>query len=557
MTASADPQTDRRVVVLTPTGRDAQLVAKVIADMGTAIAVSPDFDTLITDLQQGAGTALIAEEALTPVAIQRLSALLAGQPSWSDLPLVILTGTGEPSPGSLSILRRLEPVANITLLERPVRVVTLQSAIRTALRARRRQYEVRDHLAERQRAEAERERLLAAEQMARAEVEGANRAKDEFLAILSHELRTPLQSMLGWVKLLKLGKLDAEASARALATLERNTRAQAQLIGDLLDVSRIVAGKLRVELRPIELRPVLEAALESIRAAAEEKGLQLQATFDSRVIAVAGDAERLEQVAWNLLSNAVKFTPGGGRITVRLERTATQARIVVRDTGRGIAPATLPHIFERFRQADSTTTRVYGGLGLGLAIVRHLVEAHHGIVRAESAGEGRGATFRVTLPLLQRTADTDEGGARGWSGERLAPSLVGLNLLVVDDDADTRELLATALRGEGADVRTAASVAEALAALERRRPDVIISDISMPGEDGYTLARRLRALDHGGGIPALALTAHARPEDSEQAFLAGFEAHLAKPVSPDELAQTIARLAARPRSYRSGPPSAG
>jgi signal transduction histidine kinase len=267
---SPDPQSDRRVVVLTPTGRDAELVSRVIADTGTATSVCAGFDGLIADLEAGAGAALIAEEALTPLAIQRLSTLLGAQPSWSDLPLVILTSTGEPTPGSLSVLRRLEPVANITLLERPVRVVTLQSAIRTALRARRRQYEVRDHLAERQRAEAERERLLAAEQTARAEVEGANRAKDEFLAILSHELRTPLQSMLGWVKLLKLGKLDAQASARALGTLERNTRAQAQLIGDLLDVSRIVAGKLRVELQPIELRPVLEAALESVRAAVEE-----------------------------------------------------------------------------------------------------------------------------------------------------------------------------------------------------------------------------------------------------------------------------------------------
>ena len=544
-----DPQSDRRVVVLTPPGRDAQLVARVLADMGTTPTLCADVGVLVETLRAGAGAALLAEEVLTPAAVQRLTTLLAAQPSWSDLPLVILTGTGEPSPGSLSMLRVLEPIANVTLLERPVRVVTLQSAIRTALRARRRQYEVRDHLAERQRAEAERERLLAAEQTARAEVEGANRAKDEFLAVLSHELRTPLQSMLGWVKLLKLGKLDADAAARALSTLERNTRTQAQLIGDLLDVSRIVAGKLRIELRPLELRPVLEAALESIRAAAEDKGVRLHATFEPRVTVVAGDAERLEQVVWNLLSNAVKFTPPGGRITLRLERTATQAQIIVRDTGRGIAPATLPYIFERFRQADSTTTRVYGGLGLGLAIVRHLVEAHSGTVRAESAGEGHGATFRVTLPLLQRTPETADNPDRGWSTDGHVPSLAGLALLVVDDDADTRDLLATALRGEGAEVTTVASVAEALAALEQRRPDVLISDISMPGDDGYALVRRLRALQgtSGRSIPALALTAHARPEDSELAFLAGFEAHVPKPVSPDELAQAIARLAVRSR----------
>jgi signal transduction histidine kinase/CheY-like chemotaxis protein len=518
--------------------------------MGAAPVLCKDVDVLLQELESGADAALIAEEALTPLAVQWLTGLLRAQPAWSDLPLVILTGVGEPSSGSLSILRTLEPLANVTLLERPVRMLTLRSAIRTALRGRRRQYEVRDHLAERQRAEAERERLLAAEQTARAEVEAANRAKDEFLAILSHELRTPLQSMLGWVKLLKAGKLDPIAATRALETLERNTRAQAQLIGDLLDVSRIVAGKLRVELRPLDLRPVLEAALDSVRAAAEDKGVRLHAAFDPRPAVVAGDAERLQQVTWNLLSNAVKFTPAGGRVMLRLDRTLSQARIVVRDTGRGIAPAMVPHIFERFRQADSTTTRVYGGLGLGLAIVRHLVEIHDGTVRAESAGEGHGATFRVTLPLLQRVgAREDSLTVHSWTAQSEPPSLSGVALLVVDDDGDTRDLLATTLRAEGADVTTAGSVAEALSALERRRPDVLVSDISMPGEDGYTLVRRLRALEapSGGEIPALALTAHARPEDSEQAYLAGFDAHVAKPVSPDKLAQAIARLVARAR----------
>jgi signal transduction histidine kinase len=414
MSHSTGDSTADRVLILAPSGRDSALVARGLA--GSYTEVCADAEDLLARLEAGAGVALVAEEALSEQAVQRLGELLRRQPSWSDVPLVVLTGSGEAPPAGLAILRALEPTANIMLLERPVRAVTMLSAVRAALRARRRQYEVRDHLAEREAVEAARARLLAAEQAARAEVEAANRAKDEFLAILSHELRTPLQSMLGWVRLLKLGTLDPDTVARALETLERSTHVQTQFIADLLDVSRIVVGKLWMDRRPLQLRPVLEAALDSIRAPAQEKGVHLDVAFAETPVVVAGDAERLQQVVWNLLSNAVKFTPPAGRVSLRLERRDRTALITVRDTGPGITAEMLPHVFDRFRQADSTTTRPFGGLGLGLAIVRHLVEAHDGVVRAQSAGVGRGTTFHVTLPMLSEVAPPAPGGMRGrWA----------------------------------------------------------------------------------------------------------------------------------------------
>jgi len=385
--------------------------------------------------------------------------------------------------------------------------------------------------------------LYRREQRARAEAETANRSKDEFLALLSHELRTPLQSMVGWVRLLRRGALDRAATARALETIDRNAQAQARIIGDLLDISRIVAGKLRIDLRPLNLVAVIGTAVESARPEAAARGILLATVLDRDPVEVEGDPERLQQVLANLLSNALKFTPSGGSVQVRLEREGDRARIAVRDTGPGISADLLPYVFDRFRQADSSATRAHGGLGLGLAIVRHLVELHHGTVRAESGGPTPGATLIVELPL-SRGARAAE---RRWaaSGETAGadrPSLAGLSVVVVDDDADTRLMLTVALREHGAEVRAVPSVAEAIVALAETPADVLISDISMPDEDGYSLIRTLRA--RGQGLPALALTALARVEDTERALAAGFQRCLAKPVDPAELAAIVRVLVA-------------
>jgi signal transduction histidine kinase len=397
-------------------------------------------------------------------------------------------------------------------------------------------------VAERRRAQEERELLLRRERQARAEAEAASRTKDEFLAMLSHELRTPLTAMLGWAHLLRCGKLDEATAARGLGVLERSTRAQSQIIGDLLDVSRITAGKLRLEPRPTELGPALEAAVDAVRPAAAAKGIRLEVELDGAAGPVLGDPTRLQQVFWNLLANAVKFTPEGGEVGVRLARGGGQAVVTVRDTGVGVRPDFLAHVFERFSQADASTTRRYGGLGLGLAIVRHLVELHGGTVTAESAGEGRGATFAVRLPALPARPAAADGGAGRPPGRGAG----GLRVLVVDDEPNTREMLALVLSGCGAEVTTVASAREALEALPRVRPDVLISDLAMPGEDGYALIRRVRALpaEEGGRVPAVALTAYALAEDRARALSAGFQLHLPKPVDPAELAAVVENLAA-------------
>jgi signal transduction histidine kinase len=383
--------------------------------------------------------------------------------------------------------------------------------------------------------------LYRREQRARAEAETANRSKDEFLALLSHELRTPLQSMLGWVRLLRRDALDRAAAARALETIDRNAQAQARIIGDLLDISRIVAGKLRIELRPLNLVAVVNAAVESARPEAAARGIRLETTVDEDAAEVEGDAERLQQVLANLLSNALKFTPSGGSVEVCLERDGARARIAVRDTGPGIAGDILPYVFDRFRQADSSATRAHGGLGLGLAIVRHLVELHRGTVRAETGGTAPGATLIVELPLSRaaQAAERRRAVSAATAGED-RPSLAGLRVVVVDDDADTRTMLAVALGDHGADVRAVASAAEAMTALAETPADVLISDISMPGEDGYSLIRTLRA--RGEWLAALALTALARAEDGERALSAGFQRCLAKPVDPAELAAIVREL---------------
>jgi signal transduction histidine kinase/CheY-like chemotaxis protein len=399
----------------------------------------------------------------------------------------------------------------------------------------------------RKRNEEEREQLLAREQAARIHAEEANQLKDEFLATLSHELRTPLNSMLGWVTMLRGGRLPAEKSVEALATIERNVRAQNRLVEDLLDVSRIVTGRMQLHVQPVVPAKVVEAALASVRPAAEAKGVRLQVVLDSRPGTISGDPDRLQQIVWNLASNAIKFTPKGGRVQVRLERINSHIEISVSDTGEGIPPEFLPHVFNRFSQADGSYTRQHGGLGLGLAIVRHLVELHGGTVRAESPGVGQGATFTVTLPLtvmhsLREKTEGEELWRQPFPELAGVPRLDGARILVVDDEPDARGLLVTLLAQAGAEVRAAGSLAETLGLLAEWQPDVLVSDIGMPNGDGYTLLREIRQAETDRRLPAVALTAYARPEDRMRALAAGFQMHVTKPVEPQELLLVIASL---------------
>ena len=387
----------------------------------------------------------------------------------------------------------------------------------------------------------------------------ANRLKDEFLATLSHELRTPLNAVLGWTQLLLTRQLRGVEVDRALQTIRRNAEAQTRLIGDILDVSRIITGKLRLNIGSTDLRGVIDAAVEGVRPAAEAKGLRLTVDTEASPRAMLADPDRLQQVVWNLLSNAVKFTPSGGRVTLQVGGDAHTTQVRVSDTGAGIPPRFLDSLFERFRQADGSTTRAYGGLGLGLAIVRHLVELHGGAVRGESEGEGLGATFTVTLPVTQPPRRAARGPSRapvpGVVTRGEAANLHGLRALVVDDDPDSRQLTRAVLEGVGARVHEAASVPDAIAALRSEWPEVLLADIGMPGEDGYSLIGWVRRLErqHGRHLPALALTAYARETDRQRALTAGFDAYLAKPAAPTDVANTVGRLTGRMASERGEP----
>ena len=402
-------------------------------------------------------------------------------------------------------------------------------------------------IAERLRAEAEREALLAREQVLRAEAEELSRLKDEFLATMSHELRTPLNAIFGWITLLRTRRLDEATQERALETIERNARAQKRLIEDLLDVSRIVTGKVALELVTVDPRRVVEAALETMHPAAQAKGLKIVPLLDIGAGTVRGDFARLQQIVCNLLSNAIKFTDGGGHIEVCLARRNGEVEISVADSGQGITPEFLPLVFDRFRQEDGSISRRHGGLGLGLAIVRHLVELHAGSVEAQSLGEGKGAKFIVRLPvreggIIPRVSEAPN------SGMVSAAMLMGVRLLVVDDDPGARELISGMLEGFGAQVSTADSGQAALSLLFAQRPDVLIADLGMPGMDGYTLIEQVRGLepDFGGLTPAVAVTAYASPQDRLRALQAGYQNHVAKPVEAEELAIVIASLAGRP-----------
>jgi len=400
------------------------------------------------------------------------------------------------------------------------------------------------------RAQAEELRAQALRlQVLHTEAERINRVKDEFLATLSHELRTPLNAIVGWAHLLVSGSLDTQRQRTAAETILRNAHAQTRLVDDLLDVSRIINGKLLLQLSRVDLAGVVASAVELVRNAADAKEIELRSSLSPGAMMV-GDAERLRQVVWNLLSNAVKFTGKYGRVEIRLERRDSQLQLTVSDTGVGIDPGFVSHMFERFSQADSSTTRPHGGLGLGLAVVRHLVELHGGTVSASSQGRGQGATFSVTLPVRAvaeaPTAATVVERRGNESAASPAPlALQGLRVLVVDDEADARELVEAVLTRYGAAVKVAASAHEAFREVRYWRPDVLVADIGMPVEDGYSLLRRIRALSsaEGGSIPAAALTAYAQLGDRERALAAGFQEHVSKPVPPDHLALVVARLA--------------
>ncbi|MBH8577657.1 MASE1 domain-containing protein [Nostocaceae cyanobacterium CENA369] len=400
------------------------------------------------------------------------------------------------------------------------------------------------NITERKQAEVERENLLAREQAARSEAENANQFKDRFLAVLSHELRTPLNPILGWVTLLRSRKLEGETLMRGLETIERNAKLQIKLVEDLLDVSRLQQGKLVLNIQPVNLVKTIEYAIETVHLAVEAKNIQIQTLLEPNIGMVSADAARLQQILWNLLSNAVKFTPSGGRVKVRLVGVDNFAEIQIQDTGQGISAEFLPYVFDYFRQADGTITRQFGGLGLGLAITRHLVELHSGVVKAESAGEGRGATFTVRLPLMHNLPETTKNSVK----QQNYRSLEGLCVLVVDDDRDTGEFLSIMLKQFGAVVTAVASAGEALEVIAKSKTDLLLSDIGMSGIDGYMLMRLIRAMpqEQGGQIPAIALTAYAGEMNQKQALAAGYQLHLVKPVEPEVLLKAITQVLAHP-----------
>ncbi len=530
---NSDRYADGRVLIFAPIGRDAALTAAILTRASIRHFICHTIGALCTQYQHGAGALLLTEEALEDRDFRNLADLLDQQPPWSDISVLLFVGH-EQSRVSLRTLRVLEVLRNVTLLDRPIRIAAVVSSIRAAIRGRLRQYELRD--------------VLVALHTARESAERANRLKDEFLATLSHELRTPLNAVLGWVAMLRHSQIEPPRIPGVLETIERNAQAQAQLIADVLDVSRIITGRLRLTIGPVRVAEVIENAAETARPAANAKHIDLRIETDEDLPTTLGDADRLQQVVWNLVSNAVKFTPAGGSVIISAVQVDSQIEIAVRDTGRGIAAEFLPFAFDRFRQGDQSFTRMHGGLGLGLAIVKHLVELHGGRARAESAGEGKGARFAVYLPVevpASTAADHRDATLVGSAADTFQPSsvLTGLPILVVDDDAGTRELLVAMLSKCGARVEAVDSARAARSRLEQEIPALIISDLGMPDEDGLSLIRsiRKRQAAEGGTVPAIALSAYARAEDEREALKAGFSAFLSKPAAPDDVLREVHR----------------
>jgi signal transduction histidine kinase len=522
---------EERVLILAPTKKDGEVSVALLAQAGIPATACASLPELAAELQIGAGALVVTEDNLVQNPGSALYAALQDQPAWSELPVIALVRNSADG----AIDKQLKLLGHVTLLERPVLLRTFVSAIQTALWARQRQYQIRD--------------LLEKERMAREEAEQNSRLKDEFIATLSHELRTPLSAILGWSQLLGRGLLDANESQEAVTSIERNARAQTQLIEDLLDMSRIISGKMRLDVQLVEPASFIEAAVATVRPAATAKEIQLIREIDPRAGTVRCDPNRLQQVIWNLLSNAIKFTPAQGEVKIIVQRLESHLEIKICDTGQGISPEFLPYVFDRFRQADGSTTRRVGGLGLGLAIVKQLIELHGGSIEATSDGVGRGSCFIVSLPtsstmqpLLSRQLQRRATALDQAQGQPLQ-SLQGLKILAVDDERDALNVLARVLTTCGAEVRTGTSAAEAIALCDDFDPDVLISDIGMPEVDGCELIQQLRATAHR--VPAIALTAFARSEDRTRSLRAGFSAHLAKPVEPAELVATVAALAGR------------
>lgn len=527
----------------------------LVASTGQILAVNPSFSRLVgRDLQNLKGKTLFE---VTAVPADRLKHYLRACSSSRELVIGSLTFLSTDKGEACSyrsegaVIRPRSPQSPALIL---LRLKNQESASRRFTLLNKKIDELAKEIRQRQRAEAERAQLLVQERAARAEAEKLNRLKDEFLSTLSHELRTPLNAILGWSQILQSMKGDEVRLKRALETIERSARSQAQLIDDLLDISGIITGKIRLNVQTVQLLTVLEAAIDTMRPAITAKNIHLQVILDPAAGPVLGDPERLQQIVWNLLSNAIKFTPKNGRVQVCLQRINSHIEIVVSDTGQGISAEFLPYIFERFRQADASISRTFGGLGLGLAIVRQLVEMHGGTVDAHSPGEGQGTTITVKLPLIAVRSVAIEPervhpGVGGSASFASSQQLDGLRLLIVDDDADMRDLLTCTLEACGAKVVAVASANEAIIALSASSTpmDILISDLGMPNEDGYALLRRVRKLEpkNGGKIPAIALTAYARIQDRTATLLAGFQSHISKPVELAELIALIANLAGR------------
>jgi signal transduction histidine kinase len=522
MTSRGPADLEHCVLIFAPIGRDAELTRGLLEHASIQCEVCQSISALIETFDRaGGGALLLTEEALDDRDFPALVTTLEQQPPWSDVPVLLFAG----APGAdmaVRAIRSIETLRNVTLLDRPIRLAAVLSTVRAALRSRTRQYEVRD--------------LLVALHRARSEAESANRLKDEFLATLSHELRTPLNAILGWTSMLTRGQVDASRLPRVFQVLDRNAQSQAQLIGDVLDVSRIITGKLLLQPRAVDLCDIVARATDAVRPAAVAKHIRLTLQEPERCT-VRGDPERLQQIFWNLLSNAVKFTPAGGFVRVDITTDRETNTVAVVDSGVGISAEFAPFVFDRFRQADQTSTRSYGGLGLGLSIVKHLTELHGGTVTASSAGRGHGARFEVRLPAIDATVDTSP--AQSSQSNRI--SLDGRSILIVDDDESTREVVATALESAHAEVQMAASALEAKQLLQQHAPALIIADLGMPVEDGFSLIRDVRQR-LASDVPAIALSAYADRPSREAALAAGFNAFLAKPTRAEALLQLVGSL---------------
>lgn len=510
---------ENRVLVFMPTGRDGGLVCSTLENAGIVAQACRDVSDLKEKITSGAGAVLMAEEALADGNIEALADVFNQQPIWSDLPIVLFAINGQ---NAENLLETIGTRFNATIVERPIRITMLISAVRGALRARQKQYQTRDLLNQ---------------------LKEADHQKDLFLATLSHELRTPLNSILGWIQLLRSGSQQIDHS-HGLDVIERNAKAQTEMISDILFVSRVITGKLTLNLENVDLIPIVKSAIDVVRPSVEAKRIELNASFDLKICKIDADPDRLQQVFLNLLSNAVKFTPSGGQIDVRVINKIQEIEIEISDSGQGIKSEFLPFVFERFRQADNSYTRQVGGLGLGLAIVRHLVELHGGNVSVKSDGDNQGATFSVSLPApAQADFPASIKDNMRETGERSEneKAFDGISVLLVEDDADSREMLQVMFAQQNIKINAVDSAAKALEAIEQYKPDVLISDVGLPGEDGYELIRKVRQLspEQGGNTPAIALTGYTSLQDRQNALEVGFQEHLAKPVDIDELLHLV------------------